>query len=256
MNSFLDIDPDLNYVQNSLNGSVQNSDYYTLNDFNDSAFSKKFILFNMNIRSFFKNRDDLFSLLNSMNVLPKVIVLNETWLKTEELFMVKFERYNSCHVTRSDRKGGGISVFIDRSIDFVKLSNHCYVNLDIELCVIKFKLYHRNFILISLYRPPSGSIVNFLEILESTLLSISGKDNITCLTGDFNLNILNTLNGDVSKFLSLMHSFHFISMISNPTHFSSSELHPPSLLDHVWIDDLDILSDTTAGIIQVDLTDH
>ena len=43
------------------------------------------LLLSLNIRSFYKHRDELLAILSAMNVQPDVLVLTETWLNVADV---------------------------------------------------------------------------------------------------------------------------------------------------------------------------
>ena len=71
------------------------------------------------------------------------------------------------------------------------------------------------------------------------------------IIGDLNVNILNDSLASQS-FVNNLQSYHFIPLITKPTRFSSTA-HNPSLLDHIWTNELTLL---TCGVIMTDVTDH
>ena len=71
------------------------------------------------------------------------------------------------------------------------------------------------------------------------------------VTGDFNINILN--NSPTSQlFINNMHSYHFLPLITHATRFSNTA-QTPSLLDHIWTNEIALC---VSGTILTDITDH
>ena len=118
--NLLEIDPDLNYFQNS--NLENNSTYNTIQSFNDLCRDKSFsTIFHQNIRSFSANSDLMFSLFDSILNFPEIFVLSETWFKIDN--MQNIPNYLSYHTIRDTRRSGGISVFIDQRFLSHKLEN-------------------------------------------------------------------------------------------------------------------------------------
>ena len=85
--------------------------------------------------------------------------------------------------------------------------------------------------IIGIYRPPSGDLQSFILLLESLLGSLLLRNKIVIISGDMNLN-LNDMNSPyVISYLSLLHSYMFIPVITKPTRFPSGEqYHTPSVI--------------------------
>ena len=71
--------------------------------------------------------------------------------------------------------------------------------------------------------------------------------------GDLNINLLNENIHD-NSFINNMQSYHFLPLITKPTRFSSIENINPSLLDHIWVNNINY--DYSCGLISNDFTDH
>ena len=107
------------------------SEYYSVRE-STQFFSKKkfnnFSILNLNFRSINKNFDNLKLLLHDLNHDFKIISLTETWLKSNEKnFNYELNNYVSIHQPRKTHVGGGISIFIHKSINFI-LRNDVNVN--------------------------------------------------------------------------------------------------------------------------------
>ena len=59
---------------------------------------------------------------------------------------------------------------------------------------------------------------------------------------------------EIQNFINNMQSYHYIPLVSKPTRFPTIESHQPSLLDHVWVNDINL--NYACDIISNDLTDH
>ena len=104
-----------------------------------------------------------------------------------------------------------------------------------------------------IYRPHSDSVVNFITALNGVLDSDTLRNKDCVLMGDFNVNLL--LDDDItSDFICNMQSYHFCPLITHPTRFPVQNSVAPSLLDHIWVNNL--TSKYTCGVIMNDLTDH
>ena len=94
------------------------------------------------------------------------------------------------------------------------------------------------------YRPPSGSLVNFLDTFTQFLEDIDRNSADIIIAGDFNLHIDNATRPDVTKFLNLLDCFGLNVRVEKPTHVSGHTLDlvitrkDSSILQNIQIRDL------------------
>ena len=211
---------------------------------------------NFNIRSFHANGDEFGAVLNCFKIKPQVLILTETWNTSDTISLCRFDGLEGVHTFRTDRRGGGVSVFSNENFRLVKLDEISVCTDSIESCVCDIYTDSMAFLtILGLYRPPSSSISDFLSELEIILRSALLKRNQkVIIAGEFNINILETDNLQVGTFLSFMQSFYFTPTTLKPTRFDSSEsVINASCLDQIW---LNTIEPFLSGIIQYDLTDH
>ena len=205
-----------------------------------------------NIRSFNANSDTFFSMFNSVKNFPIVLNLVETWFyesSTEEI-----PGYNSFHTVRQDGRSGGSSIYVKNNLNAKSVPNFCFCNEDIEICGVEICISNSIVFILGIYRPHSGSIQNFIEILSSFFDSNANLTRSLCICmGDFNINLLND-QAPTNSFINNMYSHHFVPLITKPTRFSSIQNINPSLLDHIWVNKID--NEFSCGIISNDFTDH
>ena len=80
---------------------------------------------------------------------------------------------------------------------------------------------------------------------------ITLENTISILSGDFNLNLLNSSNADVSNLISRFNSKFSYSLITKPTRVKGNSA---TLIDHIWTNDL--LKCAQSGIIYANISDH
>ena len=111
-------------------------------------------------------------------------------------------------------------------------------------------------LVVAIYRPPGGSISQFIDCLSAIL-----SDECVCrckviVTGDLNIDISkdDDSSNDVMHFVNSMCSFNFLPVITKPTRFPTGDQHgSPSILDHIWCSKL---TNVESGILLYDVTDH
>ena len=225
------IDPDDNFINVIYPGlTTEGSQYYSVNNVKNVLNGRDFEIIHSNIRSFNKNFDSFLAVLSSINAVPDVFVLSETWLSEP----VHVEGYNSFHTVRDGRRSGGVSVFVKDLYVCDVLSEFSLSNDTIESCTVRITIGKIDLVIVGIYRPHIGRIMEFCESLGS-LLSSSELSKDVCVLGDLNINLLNQENSDVMHFSALMRSFQFLPTITKPTRLPFSNLNQqPSLIDHIW----------------------
>ena len=135
-------------------------------DYNKLTENSNYLTFmSYNIRSFNANSDTFFSMFNSVKNFPIVLNLVETWFyesSTEEI-----PGYNSFHTVRQDGRLGGSSIYVKNNLNAKSVPNLCFCNEDIEICGVEICISNSIVFILGIYRPHSGSIQNFIEILSS-----------------------------------------------------------------------------------------
>lgn len=236
--------------------------YLTVDQFGDVVGSNgagdmcSLLLMSLNVRSFYRHRNELVSLLASLEIEPDILVLTETWLTNCDKEGAFLTGYNAFHTVREGGRSGGVSVFYKDHISnltFVEGLSVCTDN--IEACGVMMEINGTKMCVIGVYRPHSGTLEEFTaelgELFGQVDVVSRGK---LCILGDFNANLLNVHCDRISTFINFMQSHHLISTIGNPTRFppdlSTSQ---PTLLDHIWVNFLDF---SISAILDVDITDH
>ena len=116
-NRLNDLDQDVIFLSplyvNDLNSS---SNYYSNQDFKQLDVDKSTTLsiVHLNVRGFGANFDEFRAFFASYNLVPDILLLSETWfihVRPREL-----DSYIGYHVTRPNRRGGRMSVFVNDSI--------------------------------------------------------------------------------------------------------------------------------------------
>ena len=133
-----DIDPDIQFYSEKY--SLHSCDYYLEEMFNDKIFQynvkgKNFSMLHANIRSAQKNLTSLARYINNHNF--TIIGISESWFKEYNVDRYGIEGYNGVHTFRPIRSGGGVSIFVQNSIEYFVRTDLSYLNAHIE--TISFK---------------------------------------------------------------------------------------------------------------------
>ena len=201
-----------------------------------------------NVRSFNKNFDNLSLLLNRLERDVDIVVLSETWF-TED-FHSEIEGYNGYHVFRSDKVGGGVSVYVRAELRSSFLAEHSLVTDNYEICAVEIipdsDNQINNFILLGIYRPPQRNSQILSDHFENLFIQLRNKTIFLC--GDLNIDLI---NDDIdSDFLNNLYSHNFFPLINIPTRVTDQS---STCIDHMWFNKLVC---QYSGTIITDITDH
>ena len=111
-----------------------------------------------------------------------MICLSQTWwddLASMEKSLYELLNYNSTHQARGDCKGGGVAIYIHKSLYFTVKPDLSINNNDIESLTIEILSNNKRKTLINaLYRPSNGQIELFKKFLNNIFLEIKKSNKI------------------------------------------------------------------------------
>ena len=252
------IDPDDNFFNDVYRGFSQRevSPYYNVNNFNNTFQheTNTFNVMSFNVRSFSKNGEMCMSLMQSLYRAPDIMVLTETWLDEGDQCISAIEGYNALHTIRENGRSGGVSLYSDKTLTVEPIRELTLCTDLIETCVAEVNIGSELMVILAVYRPHSGTVEQFCQILDELLHSQHLRNKSLILLGDLNINLLKQHDQNIVNFMTLMQSFNFLPLITKATRFPSTvENYSPSLLDQIWVNSFRQFS---SGIITVDVTDH
>ena len=135
-------------------------------DSKDNEFS----VLHLNTRSILNKFEDFKAYLNSLEYEFSVIGLSETWLNHNNMNDFPLPCYRSIGKVRTDKHGGSVGLYVNRSYQFrgrVDLA----VNIDdiIESQFIELTTKSKNVLVGIIYRPPNSKLDQFNECLAELL---------------------------------------------------------------------------------------
>ena len=224
---------------------------YSIDSFNDT-FSPRlnnFFTIHQNIRSFNCNIDKFLLYILNLKTSPDVIILTETFFGPNNFHEIS--GYVGYHVYRTDKIGGGVSIFVKDEYMSTQSLQLCFVNDDAEICSVNVKISPNYTIhIVGYYRPPSASVEAFCNILDDQILtSFNTRDNIL-LTGDANINLFNNINTGVVRYTDILYGYGFIPYITLPTRVTDLSC---TLIDHIWAK---THINMKSGLFDSDISDH
>ena len=223
--------------------------YYEVEELNSLLEGHdKLIVFHQNIRSFNCNYDSLSCFLKKLKCSIDVIILTETWFS--EGLCQNIEGYKAYHTYRSNRTGGGISIYVKKNLCSSAHENLSNTDNFCESCVVEIspniKNTKENITIFGIYRPPNSSLPIFIDYINNVLTEHSQKS--IAFIGDFNIDILDDDAG--ADFSNLMYSRNFFPFINIPTRVTEQS---SKCLDHIWYNRHNSLF---SGAFITDITDH
>ena len=262
-NNAYDPDIHMDMYRNAANNVLNVCNYYTDESFSKISmkFQNEFSLYHQNIRSLPAHIDELYAHLQGIDYKFKIIGLSETWLKDYNKEQYNIHGYNSVHNVRTQQKGGGVALLVDKNIEYKLRTDICECLTDVaEIVFIEISKNvfqtSKNLIIGELYKPPNTNINQFNTKLE-TLLTNLGNENAYCfLMGDFNINLINSdRHNDTNEFLNCFLSYSYMPLVNRPTRVT---IHSATLIDNIFTNAVDIIDAETCvnGILYCDLTDH
>ena len=244
---------------------------YSCNYYNHSNISKVISkhnadclkIINFNIRSFEKNKFNLYYYLSTLPIQFDIIFLTETGRVNIEWAESIFEGYKFLYQPPSSNKGGaGMLIKTDSFDNFSEITNEKYCvkkNCDCRLCEVEsiwVKLVNKGkeFITGTIYRHPNGNVKHFIESIEH-IFSNMNDNAFYIIAGDFNINLLNINDENTTKYVNGFLEANFIPCINLPTRFCDTTA---TLIDHIMIKVPRklIQSKVSAGNLLTDITDH
>lgn len=159
-----------------------------------------------------------------------ILCVTEHWLRCHQLIFnfsnhqvgSSFNRVNAIH--------GGALILVNNQLKFKDRKD--IVSLSVERTVEIACIELEQFIILSVYRPPSGLYDCFEKVMDEVLHKIcnSGKSIITC--GDFNINLLEN-SGLSTKIISLFQSYNLENKFLEPTRITPTSA---TCLDNIYTD--------------------
>ena len=255
------IDPDLNCLKYA-NTSIT-SEYFNVETFNRLQESinshSMFSSFHLNVQSLKScdKYDNLVNYLSSLNHEFSIIALSETWLSEATNTLYDMPLYNSVHSYRSERVGGGVSIYVHNKFQFVVREDLAFEHhaTDVESLFIELpscSLFNgKNVIVGCIYRPPDTDITIFSEMISLTLDLINKENKLCFLLGDFNIDLFKKDHAVIADFLNTMYSNCYYPVIYRPTRVTS---YSATLIDNIFTNSLNNVAH--SGILLTDISDH
>ena len=185
-----------------------------------------------------------------------VIAMSETWYKDMNVDVYSIDGYSHVLDYRYDRAGGGVSLFMNEGVEYVRRNDLSVFNQDIETLFVEMTNVRsscgKSIIIGDIYRPPDKDVHEFTLTMCSILEKLKTEKKTIYLSGDYNINLLNVDNHvPTSEFLDTMFSYFMYPFINRPTR---SVKERATLIDNIYSNM--IKNDILTGIFYTDISDH
>jgi len=222
--------------------------YTSIDEFNSELYRNVngLVVLHLNVRSFNKNSDCFCLFIGKLAVMPDVLVFTETWFSSDTV--TELDGYNSYHVYRNERRGGGVSIYVKRKYNTSAIKDWSFIGFDFEINSVRISVDSTRVIIYGIYRPPDRDIGRFSDELSVLLSDVRRSDHVF-VVGDLNVDLVNPSAAEVD-IISSFHAFSFVPLVTVPTYVTRNTA---SCLDHIWHNQLDEVS---SGVFQVDISDH
>ena len=241
--------------ENELENKVESDcHYYSDMKFNESFNKTKgFSIIHFNCRSIKTNIEELKSYLMSLTMNFDAICVSESWLTPHDnLNEYDIDGYETFQENRSDRRGGGVMIYVHKSLKAKQILRMSEVINDIYECVtVEIETERGSNIIIScLYRTPGSNIDMFTDKLEGLLQNLNHKKSYY-LVGDFNINLLNfEKHQGTNNFIDKLSSNGIFPLINRPTRITLESF---TLIDNIYTNEL---KRHKSGVLINDISDH
>jgi len=202
-----------------------------------------------NIRSLTKNSEKLEELLSDIKMMPEIIAISETKLKTKfNSFIDGYEFIQNDSPTNA----GGVGMFIRSLINFEKTTEYkLQVNGCEEIWVKVITLGCTKFFGV-LYRHPNNNIKEYSKTLEKTLMLLNKQKLTYYICGNININLVwSDTSNFVKLYTDMMFSLRCIPLINHPTRFSQITA---TLLNQIYTNN--VINKNTSHILTSYISDH
>ena len=140
---------DSNIIDNINKTFLQCKYYDNLSNLN---ICRKLSIIHFNARSIPKNFDSITDYLLYLKINFMIIVITESWLTTSNKHLFNIPNYSSEHIVRNNKRGGGVSIFINNNIKYKLIDNlSLSVNDAYDMITISFIYEHINYLLSGIY---------------------------------------------------------------------------------------------------------
>ena len=117
---------------------------------------------------------------------------------------------------RCDRRGGGVGIILSKNFKNVKAFKR--TKNQFECIEVHATHLGTKFVFVVVYRPPNGSIQDFISEFENQVLELEKLEKKVIYLGDFNIHMDDVNNNDTKKMSTFLKTFSLKNHTPSPTH--------------------------------------
>nr|CAI5819984.1 unnamed protein product [Callosobruchus analis] len=147
-----------------------------------------------------------------------ILAVSEHHVTNDNIKLINIAQYSVIsYFCRNKFKNGGVAIYSKSQLNCKRIDlDLLSVEGHIELCGITASVNDIKLGIVTVYRPPSGDVIMFSEILSQALTVVSSVSNQIVLCGDLNIDISkNCMNTKLLK--DLLESFNLNVTTTEPT---------------------------------------
>ena len=181
------------------------------------------------------------------------ILLCETFIKDAHVKFCGIDDYNFVCSNRSARMGGGIGIYVHKSVDFNERPDlNVFLDGKIESVFIELKFNRKSLIVGEIYRVPNVSVQESIEHYSQILQAISATSANAIFGTDQNLDLLKLdERSAVRDFVNECTSFGFFPCTDKATRVMTDSA---TAIDNIYARGIN--NGCRSGILQTSLSDH
>ena len=257
----IEYDPDIHFYHTD-DILSKPSNYYNTSSFHNQFKSKTnkiescLSLLHHNIRSIPHNLNKLTTYLSILSIDFSIIGISESWLTESTMNCYQIPGYNSEHLCRKSKRGGGVTIFVKNDIKYKRRNDLDISNESIEAIFIEIKKdefnTQKNLVIAVIYRPPNSDISNFLNAMNNWVSLLKSSKFLNFFLGDYNLDLLSySIHNQTSDFVDMIYANSYIPLINKPTRITNQSM---TLIDNIYTNIT--YSNIDRGIFYTDVSDH
>ena len=254
---FNPLDEELKRTLAGYNSTLGGCRYYDMSQF--CKFKKDFFknnsvrlsLLSLNINGLPKKKDELSTLMETLDCKFDIIGLTETHLNEVSAKHATLEDYILVSNSRKKKSWGGVAIYLRSDMTFKRRTDvDIFEEGVLESIFIEVVLKGESLFIGVVYRPPGSNLALFLDKMGVILAKLQGKR--LNLMGDFNLDLIKSLQHSATgEFLGLVNNVGLHHLISLPTRITSKSA---TLIDNVF--STDITFPISSGLVLSSISDH
>lgn len=219
---------------------------------NSQEITNIFTVFHQNIQCLKNKILEVELFIQNINPTPLFICLTEHWYTATEEYLMQLEAYTMISAwSRKNTIHGGSCIFVKNGVEAVEYEDIKNNSIEGHIECSSIMCRALKTIIICTYRPPTGNLDTFFEILTETLEICHNnfKKYKIILCGDFNIN-LEQVNNITQAFQTLLISHNLSQTIFSSTRITKNSR---SLLDNIFIN---FENHYEGEVITTALSDH